>query len=424
MKKSILVLAFLTLLVSCNGNNKSISLSSSSSNEVNNSSETNSSSSSLDDLVSTSDSSLSSSESIFESSSENSSISEEIFKEMSLNQIIQQGNALEENMQGDKVSFSAYYVKVMTDNNDKLMLFVDNSDYIYVRVANSDFKGYLENRYFNCLYNVKGTIVKLNNRVEVIYSSLNNQTSDPENIDYTNIYDEKKSIKDVYDEFELLTLNNKNNAVGKIVKIKGIIISTEYTDANKKVVIFDGQNVLTIVNDKAICAKDDVGKEYIFIGALSVLKGCPALWFLDSTFNKKYEISDIDLSISKIVKPSYFASYYNVSDKIKLPKFEDFSYLYKVSGYIKDNDDITTKYNLGIVDNYSDSLSDVGIKTSIKGIFLMNNLSLSEKDLTYSPYYEYANQEIKINAYVTLHQFDTQNHGWKVFGFDQKVEKA
>ena len=59
-----------------------------------------------------------------------------------------------------EVSFDGMYVKLITDNTDKLMLFVDDSSYINVRVSNSAFNDYLENRYLNCYYKVKGLLSK------------------------------------------------------------------------------------------------------------------------------------------------------------------------------------------------------------------------------------------------------------------------
>lgn len=54
-----------------------------------------------------------------------------------------------------EVSFDGMYVKLITDNTDKLMLFVDDSSYINVRVSNSAFNDYLKNRYLNSYYKVK-----------------------------------------------------------------------------------------------------------------------------------------------------------------------------------------------------------------------------------------------------------------------------
>ena len=121
--------------------------------------------------------------------------------------------------------------------------------------------------------------------------------------------------------------------------------------------------------------------------------------------------------------PSYFSKWYNVSDYINNPSFDDFAKLYKVTGYVQDNKDITTAYNLGLVDEVNDSLSDVGIKKSIKGVFLMNNLSMSESDLSYSKFAPFYVNEEKITVYVSLHQFDTNNHGWKVFAIEDSINK-
>ena len=363
---------------------------------------------------------LSSSNNTSESTTSESSSSEEIIKNYSIKQINEIGNKLNNDEIGEKVVFNATYVKVMTDNFDKLMLFVDETDYLYVRVPSSQYNDYLKNRYTNCLYEVIGNISKVYDHVEVNYISLKNITTTSEKVDYSKVLDKKNNINEVIDEFKLLTLNKKNNALGKIVSVEGTVIASEYTDSNKKVVIYDGNNVLTIVNDKKIVNKDDVNKKYRFIGALSVLKGSPALWYLDSEFIKNEETEYHNF---EAVTPSYFSKWYNVSDYINNPSFDDFAKLYKVTGYVQDNKDITTAYNLGLVDEVNDSLSDVGIKKSIKGVFLMNNLSMSESDLSYSKFAPFYINGEKITVYVSLHQFDTNNHGWKVFAIENSINK-
>lgn len=363
---------------------------------------------------------LSSSNNTSESTTSESSSSEEIIKNYSIKQINEIGNKLNNDEIGEKVVFNATYVKVMTDNFDKLMLFVDETDYLYVRVPSSQYNDYLKNRYTNCLYEVIGNISKVYDHVEVNYISLKNITTTSEKVDYSKVLDKKNNINEVIDEFKLLTLSKKNNALGKIVSVEGTVIASEYTDSNKKVVIYDGNNVLTIVNDKKIVNKDDVNKKYRFIGALSVLKGSPALWYLDSEFIKNEETEYPNF---EKVTPSYFSKWYNVSDYINNPSFDDFAKLYKVTGYVQDNKDITTAYNLGLVDEVNDSLSDVGIKKSIKGVFLMNNLSMSESDLSYSKFAPFYINEEKITVYVSLHQFDTNNHGWKVFAIENSINK-
>lgn len=363
---------------------------------------------------------LSSSNNTSESTTSESSSSEEIIKNYSIKQINEIGNKLNNDEIGEKVVFNATYVKVMTDNFDKLMLFVDETDYLYVRVPSSQYNDYLKNRYTNCLYEVIGNISKVYDHVEVNYISLKNITTTSEKVDYSKVLDKKNNINEVIDEFKLLTLNKKNNALGKIVSVEWTVIASEYTDSNKKVVIYDGNNVLTIVNDKKIVNKDDVNKKYRFIGALSVLKGSPALWYLDSEFIKNEEAEYHNF---EEVTPSYFSKWYNVSDYINNPSFDDFAKLYKVTGYVQDNKDITTAYNLGLVDEVNDSLSDVGIKKSIKGVFLMNNLSMSESDLSYSKFAPFYINEEKITVYVSLHQFDTNNHGWKVFAIENSINK-
>ena len=126
---------------------------------------------------------LSSSNNTSESTTSESSSSEEIIKNYSIKQINEIGNKLNNDEIGEKVVFNATYVKVMTDNFDKLMLFVDETDYLYVRVPSSQYNDYLKNRYTNCLYEVIGNISKVYDHVEVNYISLKNITTTSEKVD-------------------------------------------------------------------------------------------------------------------------------------------------------------------------------------------------------------------------------------------------
>lgn len=307
------------------------------------------------------------------------------------------------------------YVKTISDNNDKLMLFVDETGYIYVRVNN--WTDYLKNRYYNCYYEVNGIISKINNNIELKYVNLKNITDTPSNFDYSSITENKQSLSEVEEEFNKITLNNKYNGVGKIVTFEGTIIATDRSDANQKVVVYDGEKVLTIIDNKKICESNSIGNKYIFTGSLSVLHGSPAIWLLSSSYVSK---TNLELNNYKAVVPSYFKKWYYLSNKQNAPAYNEFFTLFKVTGYVKYNTDFTTKYDLGLVDDENGTLSDQNITRSIDGIFLMNNLSLNKQnEINNSIFFEHLNK--KVTVYVTLHQFETNNHGWKVFPVDSTL---
>ena len=187
------------------------------------------------------------------------------------------GASLKNDEYGIDVTFSGKYVKAITDNNDKLMLFIDEDDYILVRVVGG-FNDYLKNRYLNCEYKVKGTISKKNNQVEIKYISLENITSTPEIIDFNKYAKELESISNIIPELNNITLNNKGNGTGIIVKVKGVIESTDRSDSNTKASIFDGVNCITLIGDKKIAdGISDINKSIEVIGILNVLKGAPAI---------------------------------------------------------------------------------------------------------------------------------------------------
>ena len=105
---------------------------------------------------------------------------------------------------------------------------------------------------------------------------------------------------------------------------------------------------------------------------------------------------------------------------------KDYSYLYKITGYIKTDTDRTSKFYLGLVDKDTDSLSDNGVKTSIKGIYMVNYQNMDDNDVYFvgQDIADAYNNVTKINLYASMFQFDTQNHAWKVFIVDDSIENA
>lgn len=412
MKLKRLYLLLSLFVVGCSINNSSISSDNiASSNSISSNNDTSSNVLSISSSSASSSSSLSSS---FNSTSSSGSSSVEL-QEKNIKQIKELGKNLNNGETLNKIVFKGMYVKTITDNNDKLMLFVDETGYIYVRVNN--WTDYLKNRYYNCYYEVNGIISKINNNIELKYVNLKNITDTPSNFDYSSITENKQSLSEVEEEFNNITLNNKLNGVGKIVTFEGTIIATDRSDANQKVVVYDGEKVLTIIDNKKICESNSIGNKYIFTGSLSVLHGSPAIWLLSSSYVSK---TNLELNNYKEVVPSYFKKWYYLSNNQNAPAYNEFFTLFKVTGYVKYNTDFTTKYDLGLVDDENGTLSDQNITRSIDGIFLMNNLSLNKQnEINNSIFFEHLNK--KVTVYVTLHQFETNNHGWKVFPVDSTL---
>lgn len=333
----------------------------------------------------------------------------------SIQEIITIGSSLNDGEEGIKVSFKGMYLKLITDNMDKLMLFADEDAYINVRVKSGDFTTYLKNRYLNCYYNVIGAITKNNNQVEIAYEKIENVTSTPEAFDFTNITKSCSSISDVYDDIKKVNLTNKKNGVGNIVSFNGVVIATDRSDSNSKAVLYDNKNVITVISEKKICdGTTDLNKEFIVTGIISIKNGAPAVLLLEIKSCEK--TINIDYSNAKAVNPSYFSTWYHLSSNMKDPNFDDFSTLYLVSGYINIDDSRTNAYYFGMTDNSNETLSDTGIKTSIKGIYLMNYLNVDNSIL-----YDYYINEIKVSVYCSLYQFDSQNHGWKAFMVEDTI---
>ena len=341
-----------------------------------------------------------------------------------LYEINELGANLANNTQGIKVKFNAMYVKNITDNNDHLFLFVDADSYLCVRFTQSQYTDHIKNRYTYCYYDVVGTVTKVNNNVEVAYESLTNTTTTKTTYDYSNITSNKTTIKSIYDDMSNITLNNKYNGIGKIVTFSGVVMATDRDDAQKKAVLYDNHNVITVIGESAITSADSVGIIQLKItGIVSILKGQPAILLLDN----KAETKTINIDYSNVVEksPSYFSKWYNVGGRVSNPSFADFSVMYKINGYVNDDESRTTKYYFGLTDTEDGKLSDNNVSTSIKGVYLMNYQGLSESDLTRN-----TNKAI-VDAYKTnvdvcasLYQFDTNNHAWKMFMVDSTLEAA
>lgn len=427
MKHKLTLLSVALLLVGCS--NSEVTSSSSYITPSTSEPGTSSVSSSLPTPSSSSSTSIEPSSNTTSSSSSTSSSSTSsttpTLETLSLKQIQERGISLKEGEKGERIEFNATYVKAVTDNQDKLMLFVEEGAYLYVRVSGG-FNDFLKNRYVNCDYHVIGTISKTNGNVEVLYESLNNLTSTPASFDYSSITTSYNSIEELLLAFKNeVNLNNKLTGVGKIVSFEARVVALDTSDANQKAFVYDGKNTMTIIDTKKICGTDEIGKKYRFTGSMSVLKSSPAILLLDmenvSDFSKD---TPYDFSAAKEVKPSDFAKWYYVSDKINPPTYDDYGTLYKVTGYVADDESRTNagKYYLGAMDEPNKSLADTGVKTSIKGVYFLNHLNLSERDLTYSVFGEYLYTETQITFYAVLHQFDTQNHGWKIVPLEFSVE--
>lgn len=88
---------------------------------------------------------------------------------------------------------------------------------------------------------------------------------------------------------------------------------------------------------------------------------------------------------------------------MKDPSFSDYAKLYLVSGYVSTDESRTSAYYFGMSDKFNDNLSDTGIKTVIKGIYLMNHLNMKETNVLSDIFYNYYANNIKISLYCSLY---------------------
>ena len=415
-KQSLLIALTLMLLTSCNVNNSS------------NASRDNNSTSQSPSIIDSSKTSASNSASNGENTStvNSSSASTPAPNQTkvvdSIKDIFILGKDLEENETGYLVQFEATYLRgiAMTRSSEDLMLFADAESYIYLRLPYAKYTGYLANRYVMQEYQVTANITKVNNQIEL---TLNNSLTTQEsviNLSSSTSYNQeqvsevKSSLEELVDDFNAIPLNNKKYGSGKIVTVTGQVIATEYKDANKKCVICDGTNIVTVINSSKIVGQYDIGSTLEVTGILNMEVSCPAILMISSKV--KADINkDLNMTNYEEVKPSYFKQWNLTSDNMKTPSVNNFMKLYKTTAYITDDKDRSNAYYIGVVDSASDKLSDTGIKTSIGGFYLMNHLNISDRDFSYSGFYGFYDKVEPVTFYFTLFGFDTQNHAWKCF---------
>lgn len=418
-KQSLLIILGLMLLSSCNTNNSS-----------NTSGANNSTTNQVPSIIDSSKPSVSNSASNGESTSTVNSSSASTPTPNptkvvdSIKDIFILGKDLEENEIGYLVQFEATYLRgiAMTRSSEDLMLFADAESYIYLRLPYAKYTGYLANRYVMQEYQVTANITKVNNQIEL---TLNNSLTTQEsviNLSSSTSYNQeqvsevKSSLEELVDDFNAIPLNNKKYGSGKIVTVTGQVIATEYKEANKKCVIYDGTNIVTVIGSSKIVGQYDIGSTLEVTGILNIQVSCPAVLLLSSKV--KSDVSkDLNMTNYEEVKPSYFKQWNLISDKMVTPEITDFMKLYKTTGYIKYDTSRTTsgKYYVGAVDNVSDKLSDNGIKTSIAGFYLMNNQNLSELEFSYSGFYELCDNSEPVTFYFTLFSFNNNEHAWNCF---------
>lgn len=261
-KQSLLIILGLMLLSSCNTNNSS-----------NTSGANNSTTNQAPSIIDSSKPSVSNSASNGESTSTVNSSSaftptpNQTKVVDSIKDIFILGKDLEENEIGYLVQFEATYLRgiAMTRSSEDLMLFADAESYIYLRLPYAKYTGYLANRYVMQEYQVTANITKVNNQIEL---TLNNSLTTQEsviNLSSSTSYNQeqvsevKSSLEELVDDFNAIPLNSKKYGSGKIVTVTGQVIATEYKDANKKCVIYDGTNIVTVINSSKIVGQYDIG---------------------------------------------------------------------------------------------------------------------------------------------------------------------
>lgn len=322
---------------------------------------------------------------------------------------------------GEIVKFDATYIRQITLVNEDLMYFADATDTIWMRLSYADFTGYFANRYHMKEYRVSGVLSIKENYTELLYSADIGKENSVTNLgdEYPLSYNKETTpisvsgIKEINAKSALIVQDKKGFGAGEIVKFTSQFVQREEDDGGIKAMVLDsdGNSITTIADNKKLVNADDVGKYFEWVGIISIRYSIPAILAISATYVSTSE--EVDISNATEVSPSYFAKWNLTSDKWAPAGNDDYYKLYKCTGYVKDNIDITTSYNIGMVDKFSDTLSDAGSKNTVKGFYFVNGTGLST--LNYSVFKDYVDKEILLTIYVKIESYVNKDHLFKMF---------
>ena len=329
---------------------------------------------------------------------------------------------------GELVRFEGTLLRVLTwaRSNEDLMYFADAHDTIWVRFAYANYTEHLQKLYHMKEYQVTAKVAETDNGVELVYDSslTDRQTVVSLGDSYPISYNKETTpvtvsgISEIKAKSKDIVQNNKGYGAGNLVKFTSQIVQTEYTDANKKAMVLDPDgNTITVIGDgKKMVDTGDIGKYYTWVGIISLELSIPAILGIECSYvsHTSEEESSIDVSAATQVSPSSFSSYSLTSSKWNPMAHDNYYKLYKATGYVVDNSDITGSFNYGMVDNYGGSLSDAGSTNTVKGFYIVNCTGLDNDANAYCPVAEYAGQNQSLEVYFAIRGFDTQNHLWKM----------
>lgn len=422
MNKKALVLPLVLLLTGCAGGPAESSLSSNHSEGTSSSSNASSSSSSAESETSSSfssETSFDSSSSSGASEGSSSSSFPVLYPVKTIAEIKEASSKLDDDSSGESATVYGTYLKKIYDNGDMLMLILEGTDYLYIRFSSTQWTTHVNNIYFGTALGFRGRISKKLGQPEIVVNELLEKEITECAYDLEGAATLCQDIADVYSSFKKINLSNKYNGRGEIVSFDGQALASDRDDSNKKVVLTDGYNSVTVIGNSKLLSKDDTGNKYRVIGSLSIDRSAPAVLAL--SFTLVAGTPSFDSKNATEVLPSYFSKWNTLTDHFSAPSLDDYGKLYKTTCYIGDDTSRTDKYYLGAVDTSKDTLSDVGVSTSIKGFYLMNELNLSETALSYSAFYTPFVEAKQVSFVFSLYKFETGWHGWKMFAFEPTV---
>ena len=327
---------------------------------------------------------------------------------------------------GELVYFEATYLRQVTHVNIDLMYFADAHDTIWLKVPYESFTGHLAGIYHMRECRVKGILSKTEKVIEVVYSADIGKNDSVVNLgdNYPLSYNAETSpisvagIAEIKAKSAQIPLDSKYYGAGELVKFTSQYVEREEDDGGIKTMVLDsdGNSVVVIADGKKLLEQNDVGKYYEFVGIISVRLSIPAILAISATFVSDSNVVDVSNAVE--VSPSYFAKWNLTSDKFSPASNDEYYKLFKITGYVKDYTNVTTSYNLGMVDTYSEKLSANG-KNTVKGIYFVNGTGL--KTLDYCVFADYLDQNVPLTIYAKIESYHTSHHLWKMFTIESLV---
>ena len=322
---------------------------------------------------------------------------------------------------GSLVSFQATYLRALTLNNDRVLMFADETGYIGFRCTTQS--DYINNNYRFQEYKVTGKLVEKENGLEVAYESTFGdlrasveRLGEGAELSYkeseTTLPVQLTGISQIKEKSALLVQDSKLNAYGEIVRFTAQYANFESDNSKEKTFFIDanGEGIVVIQDNDTtgghkltpLMSEDNIGKWYELTGIISIKTSIPAILAWTCTYVPKSEVDEqnFDVTYATDVTSQIEQAFYNgnlTSDKLDALPNEMYFKLYHANGWLYDDG---TCSGFTLIEN--GTIPDNG-KNTRKGFYFVNG-----KDI-------WGENGTAVEIYFKIQSYDTQNHIWKIF---------